>query len=148
MWYIKNRISDEYFVSVCKESKSMSIAASKLKLHFNSFKKRAIELNCYFPNQSGKGISKSYNGKNKISLKEILEGNHPSYQTFKLKNRILKEGIFENKCDICGINEWIGKPLNCHLHHIDGDRTNHIIHNLRMLCPNCHSQTDTYTSKK
>lgn len=62
----------------------------------------------------------------------------------KLKNKLLQEGIKENKCEICGLTEWLGRPLTIQLHHIDGDDTNNEISNLQMLCPNCHSQTDNY----
>mgnify|MGYP000908513070 CR=1 FL=1 len=57
--------------------------------------------------------------------------------------------LFEQNycCDICGIkNEWNGKLLVFHLDHINGKKEN-IRKNLRMLCPNCHSQTDTYCSR-
>lgn len=57
---------------------------------------------------------------------------------------MLKEGYKENKCEICGITEWLGNPIVCQLHHIDGDNTNNTIENLQILCPNCHSQTDNY----
>lgn len=144
-WFIKDRISDYDFIKICNDSISMSKAASHMKLHFNSFKKRALELNCYTPNQSGKGMTKKSNPIYELS--DILEGDHPHFQTFKLKNRLIKEGIFENKCSICGISKWNGKDLKCELDHIDGDRTNHKKGNLRMLCPNCHSQTSTFRSR-
>ena len=80
-WRIKNRIDDSYFIQVCHESKSMAEAASILGLHFNSFKKRALELKCYRANQSGVGFPKSF--KERVPLTEILEGKHP---TFKRSN--------------------------------------------------------------
>jgi len=83
----------------------------------------------------------------KIELSEILEGKHPSYQTRKLKNRILAEKILENKCSECGITDWNNKPLVLHLDHIDGNGHNHLLTNLRMLCPNCHTQTETWCGK-
>ncbi|MGB3852153.1 MAG: HNH endonuclease signature motif containing protein [Tunicatimonas sp.] len=144
-WRIKNRIADEHFVEICKSANSMAEAASKLGLHFNSFKKRACELGCYAPNQAGVGISKS---KPWIPLEEIIESNlHPYYQTYKLKQRLLAKGIKKNQCERCGIIEWNGKSINVELHHIDGNRTNHFIDNLMMLCPNCHSQTINYRAK-
>jgi 5-methylcytosine-specific restriction endonuclease McrA len=85
--------------------------------------------------------------KDKITLTEILDGKHPSYQTFKLKNRLIKEGIKENKCEECGITEWMGQELVMHLDHKDGNSHNHVIDNLRLLCPNCHAQTDTWCGK-
>jgi hypothetical protein len=61
-----------------------------------------------------------------------------------LKARLIKEGLKENRCEICGIDEWLGKALNAHLHHRNGDGTDNRIENIQLLCPNCHSQTDTY----
>jgi hypothetical protein len=61
-----------------------------------------------------------------------------------LKSRLLKEGIKENSCEECGITHWRGKPLNMQLHHKNGDGLDNRLENLEFLCPNCHSQTDTY----
>jgi hypothetical protein len=65
-------------------------------------------------------------------------------QSSKLKQHLFKSGIKKNKCEICGIEEWNGKPLNMQLHHIDVDPTNNALENLQILCPNCHAQTDSY----
>lgn len=52
-------------------------------------------------------------------------------------------------CECCGIsNVWNNKPLTLHLDHINGDSDNNFPINLRLLCPNCHSQTDTFAGKK
>jgi DNA-binding CsgD family transcriptional regulator len=61
-----------------------------------------------------------------------------------LKIRLFKAGLKENRCERCGITEWAGKPLNMQLHHINGDGLDNRIENLELLCPNCHSQTETY----
>lgn len=144
---IKNRIDDNYFIQVCEDSLTMASAASIFKINFNSFKKRALELNCYYPNQRGLGITKKSG--HKIPIEEIIFNNkHPEYQTFKLKNRLISEGYKKNECEVCGLkNKWQNKPLDMELDHIDGDRTNHLLDNLRMLCPNCHAQTETYRGK-
>lgn len=143
---ISQRISDEEFIKICNSSETMAKACAKMKLHFNSFKKRAILLNCYKPNQAGIGIKKRGNG-NKIDLQEILSGLHPYYQTNKLKNRLFKEEIKKRQCEICGLTKWLEKPISFELDHKDGDKTNHKLLNLRIVCPNCHSQTETYRSK-
>jgi len=83
----------------------------------------------------------------KISLEFILSGNYPSYQTNKLRKRLISEGYKENKCELCGIDNWLGKKISLELDHIDGDKKNHSLSNLRIICPNCHSQTITYRGK-
>lgn len=53
-----------------------------------------------------------------------------------------------SKCAICGIpNIWNNKPLSFVLNHIDGNAANSARENVRLICPNCDSQLDTYKSK-
>jgi len=68
-------------------------------------------------------------------------------QSHKLKLRLIIEGLKQHKCECCGITEWNGQPTPIELDHIDGNRYNNTIENLRILCPNCHAQTDTYRGK-
>ncbi len=142
---MKKNISKDQIVKVCNSSISMAHAAASLNIHFNTLKRLAILYGCYTPNQGLRGGIKK--APPKILLSEILEGNYPHFQTYKLKNRLLKEGLIKNICSICGIEKWNNKPIKLELDHIDGKRVNHEFSNLRLLCPNCHSQTDTYRSK-
>jgi 5-methylcytosine-specific restriction endonuclease McrA len=64
-----------------------------------------------------------------------------------VKARLLRSGLIENRCQKCGLTEWLGKPLSIHIDHINGIKNDHRLENLRMLCPNCHSQTETYGAK-
>lgn len=130
-------------IIACESSVSMADAARKLKMGFRIFRDRANKLNVYKPNQAGKGINKK---KEKTSLDDILSNNVP-FQSFKLKLRLFEEKLKENKCEICGISEWNEKPINCQLDHIDGNKFNNSLDNLRILCPNCHSQTDNFGYK-
>lgn len=83
----------------------------------------------------------------KEELKNILIKNCTYTNMTSLKRRILREGILGDVCSICGIKEWNGKPLVLQLDHINGDNRDNRIENLRLLCPNCHSQTDTFCGK-
>ena len=64
-----------------------------------------------------------------------------------IKRTLLKAGIIENRCDGCGLSEWRGRHISIQLDHRNGIRDDHRLENLRMLCPNCHSQTDTFAAK-
>lgn len=76
-------------------------------------------------------------------LEEILKKDS-SYQSYKLKERLLANGLKEHKCECCNNTEWLGKPIKLELHHINGDHNDNRLENLQVLCPNCHSYTDTY----
>jgi hypothetical protein len=61
------------------------------------------------------------------------------------KRRVLEEQ--EGKCNHCGISEWNGNPLVLELEHKDGNTKNNERSNLECLCPNCHSQTETWRGR-
>jgi hypothetical protein len=64
-----------------------------------------------------------------------------------IKQRLIAAGIKPNLCEDCGINEWRGVALSLSLHHVNGDRHDNRLANLRLLCPNCHSQTPNFGSR-
>ena len=82
----------------------------------------------------------------KRPIEEYLKENSV-VQSFRLKNRLLLEGIKQHKCECCGITEWNKKPAPLELDHINGNHHDNRLENLRILCPNCHAQTDTYRGK-
>lgn len=80
-------------------------------------------------------------------LEDILVENCSYTNMARLKKRILQAGLLKNECYICGISEWQDKPLVLQLDHINGNNRDNRIENLRLLCPNCHSQTETFCRK-
>jgi DNA-binding transcriptional ArsR family regulator len=65
-----------------------------------------------------------------------------------LKLRLLAAGLKFNRCEVCGIAEWLGRPLSMALHHVNGDGRDNRLENLQFLCPNCHSQTENFSGRK
>jgi len=80
-------------------------------------------------------------------LEELLVSNG-SFQSHKLKNRLICSGLKEQKCEECG---WAAKSpdgrIPVELDHINGDRFDNRIENLRILCPNCHSLKPTHRGR-
>lgn len=70
-----------------------------------------------------------------------------SHKRHHVRSRLLHSKTLKSECAICGISEWLGKPLSFELDHINGVSDDNRLENLRMLCPNCHSQTETYKGR-
>jgi Zn finger protein HypA/HybF involved in hydrogenase expression len=84
----------------------------------------------------------------KVEFAEMLVSNSSRAMSSNHKQRIIEAGLLKNKCAKCSIeNLWQGMPVILHIDHINGDNFDHRIENLRLLCPNCHSQTPTYCAK-
>ena len=64
-----------------------------------------------------------------------------------VKRYLFRYGHAERKCLLCGLDEWMGKPMPLTLDHINGVHNDNRLENLRILCANCHSQTDTFCGK-
>jgi hypothetical protein len=64
-----------------------------------------------------------------------------------IKRRLLELELLKECCSRCGIAEWRGRPLSIHIDHINGVKDDWRLENLRMLCPNCHSQTPTFSGR-
>lgn len=95
----------------------------------------------------GWNSGEDYVNPRKIPMAEILVEDSSYKNSNNLRKRLLKEGMLARECVICELKLWLGKPIPLELDHINGKHTDNRIENLRMLCPNCHAQTDTYKGK-
>ena len=147
------KYTDEQFIEAVKESFSVRECLNKLNLrqtggNYKQFKNRVKILNLDISHFTGQGHLK---GKQNIwhiktELKDILVIDS-TFQSHKLKIRLIKEGLKIYKCECCGNTEWMGNKIPLELDHINGINTDNRIENLKLLCPNCHALTDTYRGK-
>lgn len=84
----------------------------------------------------------------RYKFEEIFVKDSPYTKTSGLAKKLFDAGIKEARCEECGLTEWNGKPIVFQTHHINGDPTDNRIENLKILCPNCHSQTDNFCKHK
>ena len=153
---IKNRsYTEEEFKNAVKQAFSIASALRLLGLsptgaNYRGFKILVKEIGVDYSHFTGQAHlrNKTHDwGKKQYTTEQILVKNSPYVNTNSMKRRLIKEGLLENKCSICGITTWQNEKIVCHLDHINGVNDDNRIENLRMLCPNCHSQTDTWTGR-
>lgn len=111
---------------------------------YKSIKNQLIKLGIEIPEFS-------YENKNRVNIKicddEVFIENS-IFSRQHLKERIIKNKMIDYKCDECGNDgKWNGEKLSLHLEHKNGVNDDNRLINLTFLCPNCHSQTKTYSGK-
>lgn len=133
-------------------SLSIREALEKLELvaaggNYESFKKAVLAFGIDTSHFTGRGhLRGKTHAYNTRPLRTVLRRGKLE-QTFRLKLRLLSAGLKPHRCERCGLTEWLGRPVPLELHHRDGDRTNNLLSNLELMCPNCHAQTDNYRGK-
>lgn len=117
--------------------------------NYNTLQLKCKEFNIDTSHFLGKGWNKPQHEcfGNSIDLSKRLCLQETKKASAKTKEIVLNHGLKENKCEICGTSEWLGKPITLHLHHINGNPKDDRIENLQILCPNCHSQTDSFCKR-
>ena len=94
----------------------------------------------------GKSWSKGVKLPPRRDLDDYLNNRFP-IQSAKLKQKLFSEGVFIKQCGICGLVKWNKLSIPLELDHINGNHMDNTLSNLRVICPNCHAQTDTYRGK-
>lgn len=125
----------------------LGVSKGTVGYHLGVAKKQGIEYLKQTPNKNH-----SIERKKEIKLKKqktcnskILKEDFGNLSFERLKKRVLMEQ--EKKCNRCGVSEWFGVTLSLELEHKDGNNQNNERSNLEVLCPNCHSITNTWKGR-
>jgi len=153
------KLSIEEVKTIVANSYSAAEACKKIGLANKSgsttrFKKFVVENEIEHSHWTGQLWSK---GKTSLEDKRIKSTGNTYEEVFcenslanptYVKSLIIKKNLLPYECSICQIQPiWNGKELKLQMDHINGIRNDHRLENLRMVCPNCHSQTETFGSK-
>jgi len=141
-------MTDVQFTELVKESKSIAQVREALGMSGGGsqalVKQRIKELGLDVSHFLGQAI---HRGKKFIDDNDIFRENS-RHSEGSIRCFAMKRGLVDYACSTCNIgNTWNGKPLSLELDHINGDPTDNRVENLRFLCPNCHSQTDTFRGR-
>ena len=148
---IKN-LDPEKFKEIFHSSNSYCDIIHKLGLNLCGAQYRAIKEKIKNLNLSTSHFDKTKYRRNahnaiKRNLTDVLTINSNWKSTHHLKERLIDEKLILNECYECHLKDWKGKFISLQLDHINGIRTDNRLENLRILCPNCHSQSSTYAGK-
>lgn len=79
-------------------------------------------------------------------IEDVLVAGRP-HNSSNLRQRLVGAGLKQERCEGCGRDWWQGHPIPLELDHINGDRHDNRLENLRLICPNCHALTDNYRGR-
>ena len=147
----KRKWSDSALIKAVSESTSIRQVLIKLGLSpqggsYNTVKSSIHRLDLNIDHFKGAGWNKG-KSTSKRDIECYLSNEYP-IKSHRLKLRLIREGYFEHKCYNCGLSNWLGEKMPIELEHIDGNNNNNNLSNLTIVCPNCHSLTDTYRGRK
>lgn len=143
----KIEVTKEQLETAIAQTQSAVQASKVAGLMYTTFIRKCKEFGIYAPNQGLKGARKP-RPTMRVSLEDIFSGKR-MMDSKAIKLKLFQAGLKKEECEECGLGTWWnGKKLTLQLDHKDGDRTNNAFENLRIVCPNCHTQTPTFSRGK
>jgi len=151
----KCRYTKETLIKIVKESYSVRMVLNKLNVrtcggNYKTLRNKCEEWDIDTSHFTGAAWNQGERYRKVLEptpLDIILVKNSSYTSSTHLKYRLIREGLKEYKCEECSLITWRGKIIPLELDHINGCTRDNRLENLRILCPNCHSQTSTYRNK-
>lgn len=154
----KSKYTKELLEPIVKNSKSFRQVLEKLGLNFTGggqsyIKHKVITLGLDISHFTGKAWNKGTTifDNDKLGHKHTTESifcvNSGVFRS-RLRDLVKSANLLPYRCNKCQLSEWLDADIILHLDHINGTNNDNRLENLRWLCPNCHSQTETYCRKK
>lgn len=139
---MRNKYTKELLEPIIKQCISWADVCRKLGVEPMTgaqchIKKRAVDFEIDFSHFLGQAHNRGKQLKKKNALEYCYKGSTESSD--RLKKKLIRDGLKEEKCEICGLSEWRGRPIVLELDHKDSDHFNNEFNNLQILCPNCHA---------
>lgn len=151
----------------CKEWQELGLSRRKNTLPMEERKKipskcplcekefvNVFSMNAHKGHCSGKNNTKHLDEVRAWSKDKVLKSPDEIFKICETKNTAyVKRALIkleikeENKCENCGLDEWLGQKITIELDHINGNNLDNRLENLRFLCPNCHSLTPTWRGR-
>ena len=149
----KRSYSDDAFKEAVKSARSVAGVIKRIGLTINGGNYRTVHMLVdRFKLDTSHWTGHAYRKGSRTAtvppwpLKTILIRGS-TYHINRLRERLIGEGVMRARCSGCFRSRWHGRALPLELHHVDGDRTNNELSNLRILCPNCHSLTHNWKGR-
>ena len=147
----KRKYTKEFLENIIKDCTSILEVCRKVGIAEGSgsitIKRNIKKFNIDISHFKGQGWNRGMIGLDETAvypLKKLLDVN-TKVKGSALKNKLIAQGLKENKCEVCGLG---GEELTLELHHINGNHFDNRIENLQILCPNCHSKTPNHRKPK
>lgn len=152
---VKRTFTDEAAINAIRNTAITSISAVLRSIgvtttsgtHHALVKRIAAERGLTTAHWLGNGWAK---GTLRLNLRKPIAESMKNWSRFNgaaARERLIRDGIKERRCERCKRRRWNGEPIPLTLHHVDGNRSNRTLENTQMLCPNCHAQTDNFAGK-
>jgi hypothetical protein len=146
-----HKYSEEQLIEAVKHSTSLRQVLKRLNVapyggNYDVLRKALNHFKLDTSHFTGQAWNKGKKLPPKRDINQYLNNELP-IQSYKLKNRLLNEGILKHKCFNCNRHTWLKCPIPLELDHINGNNKDNRLKNLRLFCPNCHTLTPTYRSK-